>query len=167
MPTFEEMRDRLGRTLESLSEGWAHLVARAGQALTPFRPVRHGGDLETVEDAVARGGARWGLLAAEVQETDQEVIVRLEAPGMDREGFGLYVVDDVLVIQGEKQVSRERRRGRYHLMECAYGAFERMVPLPAAVDDRRAAASYRDGVLEVVLPLAGREQARRIQVESL
>ena len=50
---------------------------------------------------------------------------------MDADGFDISVVDDTLVVRGEKQVERESRQGRYHRMECAYGSFERRIPLDA------------------------------------
>ena len=115
---------------------------------------------------MAVNAAHWALLAAEVRESDDAVIVRLEVPGMDADGFDISVVDDTLVVRGEKQVERESRQGRYHRMECAYGSFERRIPLPFRVEAGRAAARYRAGVLEVTLPKHGRYRARRIQVDS-
>ena len=73
---------------------------------------------------------------------------------MEREDFTVQVVDDVLVVQGQKRSKREETRGRYHVLECAYGRFERAIALPAAVDPDAAAATYRRGVLTVDLPKA-------------
>ena len=72
-----------------------------------------------------------------------------------------------LTVRGEKRLQREERRGRYHVMECAYGGFERAVALPAEVDDGGARASYRRGVLQVVLPkVRSAKAARRIEVTT-
>lgn len=167
MSTLEQLRNGLTRAWDSLAEGWQQLRERASQALTRYTPTHHGGALETIEDQVAARGARWGLLAAEVQETEDEVVVRLEAPGMEREAFDIAVIDGrYLTVRGEKRVQREEKRGRYHVMECAYGSFERAVALPAEVDDSGARASYRNGVLRVTLPKVGGGGARRIQVQG-
>lgn len=165
MSTLDELRGTLGRAWETVAEGWHQLRSRASDALTRFDPIRRGGQLETLDDNLARQSARWALLAADVQETENEVIVRLEVPGMDSEGLDLFVQDGALVVRGEKRIEREGREGRYHVMECAYGAFERIVPLPAVVDQGRATARYRAGVLRVALPKHGRYRARRIDVE--
>ena len=166
MSTFDELRSQLGRAWETVAEGWQHLRSRASDALTRFTPTHRHGELETVEDAVVRNGARWGLLAAEVRETEEAFVVRLEVPGMDPDGFEVAVIDQTLAVRGEKRVERESRQGRYHLMECAYGSFERMVSLPVAVDQARASARYRSGVLQITLPKHGRYRSRRIEVES-
>lgn len=166
MSTLQHLGDSLGRTWDNLSEGWHHLRERAGQALTRFRPLGHQGDLDTWEDQVMRRSSDWGLLATELQEDDDSLVVRLEVPGMAREDFDIDVVQNHLVVRGEKRVSRERRGGRFHVMECAYGSFERAVPLPVEVDGQRAEARYRRGVLSVVLPKVRRATARRIPVNG-
>ena len=126
-----------------------------------------GGELETAGERVALEGPRWGLLAAEVQDTGAELIVRLEVPGMDRENFDVSVVDGrVLVVRGEKRVEREDTRGHFYIMERAYGHFERAVPLPAPVEESGARASYRRGVLRIQLPKSGGASTRRIEVQS-
>lgn len=167
MNMLEQLGEGLNRAWDSIAEGWRQLRERASSAITRFNPVRHGGELETVDDQVARHGARWGLLAAEVSESDNEVVVRLEVPGMERENFELAVVDErILSVRGEKRVTREEKHGHYHLMECAYGSFERVIPLPAAVDESGTRARYRRGVLQVTLPKLRHHSARRINVEG-
>ena len=166
MRTFEELRHGLEHAWDQVAEGWRHLRERAGAALTRFQPLRREGDVQTREEAHARRGAAWGLLAAEVLEDDQAVEVRLEAPGMQADDFDLAVQDQTLIIRGEKRVNRQVDSGRFHLMERAYGAFQRNVPLPSAVDDSQASASYHDGVLVVRLPRTDSTRRRRIAVRS-
>lgn len=167
MSTLEQIRHGLSRAWDSVAEGWQQLRERAAQAMTRYTPTRHGGTVETTEDQIAASSARWGLLAAEVQENDDEVVVRLEAPGMEKDQFDINVIDGrYLSVRGEKRVQREEKRGRYHIMECAYGSFERAVALPAEVDDSRAKAGYRNGVLRITLPKVRGGGARRIQVQG-
>jgi HSP20 family protein len=118
------------------------------------------------EDRIAHHGSRWGVLAAEVKLDDDLVEVDIEVPGMESDDFDIQVLEDVLVVRGEKRVERERREGRYHVMERAYGAFERAVRLPVPVDEQGARASYRRGVLHITLQRSEGHRARRIQVKA-
>ena len=166
MNGLQNMRRGLGRAWDNVLEGLQHLRENAAGAITRFFPPKEGGDVETAEDRIALGSARWGVMAAEVEETENQVQVRLEAPGMDPDDFHLHVEEDHLVVSGEKRVEREDERGRYHILESAYGRFERVIPLPVAVDDDNAKASYQRGVLKVTLPKAARAQRRQIRVEA-
>lgn len=166
MSTLDQFRHRLGRTWENLSEGWQRLRESAEHAMTRFRPLSKQQELETWEDQVVRHSSDWGLVAAEVREDEQEVTVRLEVPGMEDDNFDISVIDDYLVVRGEKRVQSDRHEGRFHVMECAYGSFERAVPLPAEVDSTAANASYRRGVLTVSLPKHERVVRRRIPVSA-
>lgn len=167
MSTLDQIRDGLHRAWDHLSEGWQHLAERASQAMTRFQPTAHRGELQTTEDQLIQGGSRWGVLAAEMSETDSELVVRLEVPGMERDDFDIAVIDGrYLVVGGEKRVEREESRGRFHVMERAYGRFERAIPLPVEVTEEGARARYRRGVLRVTLPKTRNERARRIEVSS-
>ena len=166
MSTLNPLKHGLSRAWETVTEGWRYLVERAGDAVTRFHPRHTDEGLETSEERIARRGARWGVLAAEVRLDDDEVQVDLEVPGMESEDFQIHVVDDVLVVRGEKRVERERRDGQYHVMERAYGSFERAVRLPSQVDGSRAKARYRRGVLTVTVPRSEAHKARRIQVKA-
>lgn len=167
MSTLQSVRQGLGRTWETLAEGWHRLRETAGQALTRFMPLHKGGELERWEDQFIARSPGWGLLAVEVHEDDEQLNVRLEVPGMDKDHFDIDVVDNVLVVRGEKRVQQEQRKGRMHIMECAYGAFERAIPLPVDVEGDRATATYRHGVLRVSLPKRHVARARRIPVNAV
>lgn len=164
MSTLQQLRKGVSRALEGLQEGWQHLKERASSALTRFSPNSGETDLENRQLEAA--APRWGLLAAEVKEDDDEVVVQLEVPGMEKDQFDISLYDDVLVVRGEKHIHKEETRGRYHIMERAYGRFERAIPLNAEVDIDRATASYRRGVLTVRLPKAEHKVRRRIQVKQ-
>lgn len=164
MSTLNELREGLSQAWQQLAEGWSDLSQRAGQALTRFYPPR-ASQVETVEDRLAWQSADWGLLPAEIREDNDVVEVRLEAPGMEPDEFELQVMDGCLVVRGEKHLRREDSRGRFYLLERAYGRFERAIPLPMEVDDNRAIASYRHGVLTIRLPRLATSDGRRIQVQ--
>jgi HSP20 family protein len=166
MNGLDSMRQGLSRTWDSLREGWEHLREQAAGAITRFTPVRAGDEVESRADRLALRAPDWGVLTADVQETDDAVEVRLEAPGMDADDFELEVVNHALRVSGDKRVENEATRGRVYVLESAYGRFERLVPLPAEVDPNGARARYRRGVLRVTLPKSERSKRRRIEVES-
>ena len=165
MSTLEHLRGGLSRAWESVTEGWREFVERAGNALTRFHPAHSSGEVETAEDRMAREGSRWGVVAAEVALGDDDVVVTMEVPGMEAGDFDIEIVDDVLVVRGEKKFQREHQHGQYHVMERAYGRFERALRLPVSVSDEGAAASYKRGVLHISVPRSTPvARARRIEV---
>ena len=164
MSTLDQVRGGLQGAWGHVTDGWNNLRHLASNALTRFSPVRRG-DVESVSDQIALSGSRWGLLTTEVQETDSDVIVRLEAPGMDAEDFDISVIDDFLLVRGEKRVESTREKGNFHIMECAYGRFERAIPLPTRVDDSKASARYKRGVLTLTLPKTAGSQRKQIKVQ--
>ncbi len=165
MSTLNQLRSGLSRAWETVSEGWRELVDRAGDALTRFNPKHSSGDIETREERIAQRGARWGVLAAEVQVDEDAVNVDLEIPGMDADDFEIDVHDDVLIVRGEKKVERERREGHFHVMERAYGSFERALRLPVEVNGDGTRARYDRGVLHITLPRSEAHKPRRISVQ--
>lgn len=164
MSTVNQLRQGLSRGFENFAEGWRHLLERASDALTRFSPVRQ--EVESPGALVERYAPRWGLVAAELREDNDTLVVKLEVPGMEPEQLDVDVVDDFLVVRGEKRVEREEAKGRYHVMECAYGSFERAVRLPMPVDPARTRAHYRHGILTITLPKLSQSSMRRIQVNS-
>ena len=108
----------------------------------------------------------WAFIASDVFDDDDKVIVRLEAPGMRREDFNIELHGDTLTVWGEKRSDREVSRGRYSVVQCAYGSFRRDVVLPVSVKAEKTKATYRDGVLRIELPKADGARARRIAVKT-
>lgn len=163
MRTYDQIRHILGNAVDSAAEGWQHLLNVAQHAVTRFKPVS-----DTNADATAGPykASRWALLAAEVHENDDAVCVRLEIPGMEAKDFDIRVNNQFLVVSGEKHVSREHENKHYHLVECAYGQFERWVPLPRDVDENKAKASYKNGILQVILPKSATTVHKTIKIES-
>lgn len=151
----------IGRTWENLSEGWRELLNRSGEALTRFVRSEDEGRAE-----IATRGAfpRWSLLAGEVEETGREVVVRVELPGMEKEDCRVTIEGNTLFLSGEKRFESETGDSTYHIMERAYGSFQRAIPLPGSVDGDKAVANYRNGVLTVRMPKVNGEPAKSIKV---
>ncbi len=160
MAIFEPLRRGAEELIETLGDGWQWLRDRGASALTRFR------DDDVPDGPLASRADSWGLLASEVAETDDEIVVRVEAPGLDEKDISVTVVSGQLVVRGRKRFEREDRGARYHLFESAYGAFERRLALPCAVDADRARAHYRSGVLTIRLPRAARDGRRRIEIRA-
>ena len=163
MSTLDQLRHGLQSAVESLGEGWRSLRERASQALTRFSHRQK--DQSPTEQLMA-SASRWGLLAAEVKEEADAIVVKLEAPGMEPDQFDIEIVNDILVVRGQKTAEREEKTGRYYLLERAYGAFERAIPLPAPVDESQAKATYRRGVLTLTLPKTGVHLSRKIPINA-
>jgi len=105
----------------------------------------------------------------DVRETDDEVLVTLEMPGLEEKDFELSLTQGVLTVKGEKRREGEQKqKGSIRRLERGYGAFERAITLPCEVEVEKATAAYRNGVLSVTLPKApsARQQAHRIEVKS-
>jgi HSP20 family protein len=149
----------INRTLDHIAEGWRELVHRSSDALTHFTHGKH--EVTTAADQ-APVFANWSLLAGEVEETDKEIVVRVEAPGMEKEDFQVTIDGNMLFLKGEKRFERATNDSTYHMMERAYGWFERAIPLPREVAGDKAEASYKNGVLTVRLPKLDGEKGRII-----
>ncbi|HEC19063.1 MAG TPA: Hsp20/alpha crystallin family protein [Gammaproteobacteria bacterium] len=166
MSTLSQLRQGASQVLENLEEGWSNLWSRAKNAVTRFTPGKQ--QREQTGDAAEWPAASpsWSVLSAEVKDSGDDIIVRLEVPGMEADDFDIQVVDDYLVVRGEKQWQRDDKKGRYHITECAYGRFERAIPLPKGVDESHAKARYRRGVLTVTLPVSEYYRSRQIAIEK-
>jgi len=115
-----------------------------------------------------RRGAADGLLwtpSIDVEESQDEVVVKAELPGMDRDGITLQVHADTLTISGERRRESETKDKTTHLVERAYGRFQRVIGLPAGVEGSRATASYEQGVLTIRLPKAEQAKPKEIAID--
>ena len=161
----EQLKQGAGHAWESLSEGWRELSARASGALTRFVPTP-ASDKGGADAGALWGRNGWGLMAADVLDTDDKLIVRIEAPGMRREDFTIEAHGDILTVRGEKRLDHESTEAGYRVVQCAYGSFRREVKLPVPVLVDQTKASYRDGVLRIEMPKVERARVRRITVNA-
>ena len=166
---MQEIRQGVESLWESMADGWDRLRQSAAGALTRFKPsgASDAPSKAETDDWSYQPGARWAMLGGDVFEDDKRIVVRIEAPGMEKNDFDVEVSDGTMIVRGEKRFERESSEGRWRVLQCAYGAFERRVPLPATVLADQANATYRRGVLKVELPKAASErpQVRQIQVK--
>jgi HSP20 family protein len=97
----------------------------------------------------------------EVFEREGQIIVRADLPGLKKEDVKIDIADDSLTIQGERRQEREEDREGFYRSERTYGSFYRTIRLPEGVNADEARASFRDGVLEISIPVPERAQRRR------
>jgi HSP20 family protein len=102
----------------------------------------------------------------EVEQRGGDLVVRADLPGLKAEDINVTVDRGMLTISGERrQENREEREG-FIRSEVSYGTFYRTIPLPEGADENRVEATFRNGVLEITIPLSEREQGRKVQVQS-
>lgn len=153
-----EVGRELNRAWENLSEGWRDVLSRGGNALTHFTRSRKEGE-------PALSLPSWGLLSAEVRESEKEILVTMEVPGMEKSDYNVTIEGNTLFVTGEKRMETESQDERFHVLERAYGSFQRAIPLPGTVDAENATASYRNGVLTVKLKKLAGAASKRIEVK--
>ena len=103
----------------------------------------------------------------DVSETDSEIEITAELPGMTGDDLDVTVTDNVLRIRGEKKQEREEKKKDYHLTERLYGSFHREIPLWAEVDTEKVDAQFKKGVLHLRLPkVEDSTPSKRITVRS-
>jgi HSP20 family protein len=107
-----------------------------------------------------RGTGSWSP-AIDVEERNGQLEVHAELPGLKPEDVKVEVTDDALVIRGERKYEQEQREGQTYRSERRYGEFYRSIPLPDGADPDQAKAQFRDGVLQVTLPVPQQASRRR------
>jgi HSP20 family protein len=100
-----------------------------------------------------------------VSEDEKEVLVTAEVPGMDEKELDITITKDALTIKGEKKAENEEKGKNYYRMERSYGSFERVIPLAAEIEEGKAKASFKNGVLKVKLPKTAKAQAAGAKIK--
>ena len=106
------------------------------------------------------------LPAVDVSETENEMVVRAELPGMTNEDIELHLQDNVLTLKGEKRQENKEEKENFHRIERSYGSFSRSFTLPADVRQEDIKASFKDGVLLITLPKSEEAKAKKIAISA-
>lgn len=114
------------------------------------------GDLE-VSDAV--------MPKVDMYEKDDKIIVKAEAPGINKDDIKISISDGILNIKGELREEDEVKDEDYYYSERSFGSFSRRLRLPAEVDEDKVKASFGDGVLNIELPKSSKSRPREIKVD--
>ncbi len=102
----------------------------------------------------------------DIFERGDDLIIRAEVPGLDKNEIDISVEDNRLVIKGERKREREFNEENAYRLERAFGTFMRSFLLPKTVDSSKISASYTNGVLEITLPKAETAKPRKVQIEA-
>lgn len=125
-----------------------------GMSTLPFRHLFH--ELGSFGDITP---------SVDIYEEKGEVVVKTELPGMKREDVNVKLIDNNLIISGEKKTDEKVERKDYLRLERSYGSFNRTLSLPEGIDSEHVKASFKDGVLEVRVPIKGETgKVRQINV---
>ena len=166
---LEDVKQGFSSLWDSVSEGWQRLRQSAAGALIRFQPTDSANlpEKSQVDDDFYLPSQGWAMLGGDVFEDDKRLVVRIEAPGLDKENLEVEVKDNALVIRGEKRFESETTEGRWRVLQCAYGSFSRVVPLSVAVLTDKASATYKNGVLRIELPKVepSHPKARTIRID--
>ena len=121
-----------------------------------FRPLRRRSESSAAAGAVP---------AMDVTERENEYVIRMDMPGVNREDIDITLAEGVLTVSGEVKRQHEEKAGdRLIREERCYGKLSRSVRLGSHIDDKKVSASYKDGVLELTLPKAEEMKPKKITV---
>jgi HSP20 family protein len=95
--------------------------------------------------------------ALEMTERDHKLLIKLDLPGLKKEEINVNFTDEGLVIEGERTQETEGKQHEWFTTERTYGRFSRIVPLPEGVNYKEVKATFKDGVLEITVPVAAAE----------
>ena len=101
----------------------------------------------------------------DVTESDKEIEITAELPGLEEKDVQINLSDNVLTIRGEKKAEKEEKEKDYHLVERSYGSFSRALQLPSGVDADAIKATIDKGVLKVTVPKPAAAVAKKIDVK--
>ena len=136
-------------------QGFATLQEQMNRLLTE--------NLARGSDEMECGG--W-LPAVDLREEDHQYVIDVELPGIKKEDIEVHMENNLLTIRGERHFREEAKREGYHRVERAYGKFARSFSLPTRVNPEGISASYKDGILEVLVPKAEESKPKRIDIKG-
>ena len=102
--------------------------------------------------------------AVDIYETESEIMVQAELPGVARKDIALQLENNVLTLKGERKFEKETSQENYHRIERSYGGFSRAFTIPSSVDDDKIRADYKDGILKIALPKKEQVKAKQIKI---
>jgi len=111
-----------------------------------------------------------GLLkmpAVDIQEKDDKYVVHAELPGVKKDEIQVEYRDGLLTIKGEKKFEHEEKKKDFHRIERSYGSFHRSFQIPEEINEDEIKGEYKNGVLELTLPMKEPEKrkAKKIEIE--
>lgn len=112
------------------------------------------------------GGTQRWIPAMDLVETDEDLVLRADLPGLDRDDVDIEVKDNVLTVSGERRAEHEEQGEGFHRVERSFGRFTRSLGLPQGVSPENVRASFDRGVLEVRVPKPEERKPTRIEIAA-
>lgn len=103
--------------------------------------------------------------SVDVLDRDNEVVVKAELPGVDKKDLDISVTSNTVTIKGSTSHEEKEEKGDYYRCEMSRGEYSRTVALPADVDEAKAKAKFKDGILELTIPKKEKAKRRKIKVD--
>jgi HSP20 family protein len=130
-------------------------------------------EINRVFDNFIRGGvqadenfaASYWTPAVDIVEQENEYVVKMELPGVNKDEVKISLESNILTIKGEKKQEKEEQSKNLHRIERSYGSFQRSFTLPTTVKSDKIDAVFKDGVLSVSLPKAEEAKPKQIEVK--
>jgi HSP20 family protein len=142
-------------------------------AIVRFDPAREldslQGDMNRLfdrffEGRTTNGAARRWIPAMDLVETENDLVLRADLPGMTEEDIEIEVKDNVLTLSGERRSENEEKGEGFHRVERSFGRFQRSLTLPRGVDAGKVNARFDNGVLEVRVPKPEETKPTRVAI---
>jgi HSP20 family protein len=126
-------------------------------------------EVDRLFDDFSRGGAVAPsnlMPSMDVAETDKEIELTVELPGLEQKDVDISVTENVLTIRGEKKAEAERSDKNFHVVERVYGTFYRAFQLPPGTDPSSVNATMSKGILKIKIPKPTHAESRKIEVKD-
>jgi HSP20 family protein len=120
---------------------------------------------DPLQEFLAVSNRRAWAPPVDIFEREDQLVIRAEVPGVQKEDMDVRIENGVLTLHGERKEEKEATDVNTHLMERVYGSFTRSFSLPTTVDSTRVTASYKDGVLEVAVPKAETAKPKQVEIK--
>lgn len=148
---MRRISDEMDRLFESFGMGATGRNAGSGAF-----PANYGAGLQTL----------W-TPRIEVCERNGKLLIQADLPGVRKEDLNVRLEQDAVVIEGERRQESEREEQGFYHSERSYGSFHRVIPLPEGIDGEQAKARFRDGILDIELPVPQqRQRGRTLTIED-
>ena len=107
-----------------------------------------------------------GELAVDVYQTKNDIVVQTAVAGVKADDLDVSIENDLVTISGRRESHKVEEEKNYYYQECYWGAFSREIILPEEVDASRAEATFKDGILTLILPKTKRQKTKKIKVKG-
>lgn len=148
---FDDLHREINRLFHEYTRGFR--IPTFGGAFSPFSPT----------NGISGEGPN-----IDISETDDAYEITADLPGVDQQDVDISLVDNMLVIKGEKRTNHEEKKKDYRLIERSFGSFERMIPVPFNADPEAIKAVFEKGVLTITLakPPEAKERVKKIPLSA-